>query len=346
MTNVDWQRVEAGVAREHEKMIWRPYGIPTVLDLENSAYHDTPISQKWDVPETMIVSVAITGAFFQHKQNPNQPITPEEIRESARECALAGASSIHIHVRDDDGFNVLSPERFHEVIAPLHDEFPTMAIDGCLVPALSGEWAKMKEVLDSGLLDAAPVNATATYIGDSLFVKPAPILMEKTRLINACGSKPEIAVYTDADVSNADRFLLKSGLVEPGAVWVVLPGLPGGSPMDNTRQMIEGLIRMVNAIRDVDPTGVLVVCTAGRAAMHVATLAALMGLHIRVGMEDTYFKWPHRDDRLTSNLEALRLGQQIAEVVGRRVATPEETRAIMGLPPVHTAHKTTAAAGA
>jgi 3-keto-5-aminohexanoate cleavage enzyme len=233
-----------------------------------------------------------------------------------------------------------------QVIAPLHDEFPSVAIDGCLVPALSGEWDKMQEVLDSGLLDAAPVNATATYIGDSLFVKPAPILMEKTRRINACGSKPEIAVYTDADVSNADRFLLKSGLVEPGAAWVILLGLPGCSPMDNTRQMMEGLTRVVNAIRDVDPTGVLIVCTAGRAAMHVATLAALMGLHIRVGMEDTYFKWPHRDDHLTSNLEALRLGQQIAEVVGRRVATPEETRAIMGLPATHTPHKATATVGA
>lgn len=335
MVNIDWDRVNSGVERERQKMIWRPYGLPTVLDLEHSAYHDNPISQKWDIPEAMIVSVAITGAFFQHDQNPHQPLTPNEIRDSARECALAGASSLHIHVRDDDGFNVLSPERFHEVIAPLHEEFPTMAIDGCLVPALAGEWDKMQEVLDSGLLDAAPVNATATYIGDSLFVKPAPVLIEKTRLINACGSKPEIAVYTDADVSNADRFLIKSGLIGPGAAWVVLPGLPGGSPMNNTRQMVEGLPRLVNAIRDVDPTGVIIVCAAGRAAMHVATLAALMGLHIRVGMEDTYYKWPHRDDIIGSNLETLRLGQQIAEVVGRRVATPEETREIMGLPAVH-----------
>lgn len=335
MDNVNWDRVGAGVARERQKMIWRPYGVPTILSLDHSALHDGPISDPWDIPEAMIVSVAITGAFFRHDQNPNQPITPEEIRNSAREVALAGASSIHIHVRDDEGFNTLSPERFRQVIEPLHEEFPTMAIDGCLVPALDGEWDKMNEVLDSGLLDAAPVNATATYVGDSLFVKPAPLLMEKTRRINQSGSRPEIAVYTDADVSNADRFLFRSGLISKGAVWLVLPALPGCSPMDNPRQMIEGLTRIVSSIRDVDPEALILVCAAGRASTYVATQAALMGLHIRVGMEDTYYKWPHREDRVTSNLEAFELGKKIAEVVGRRVASPEETRAMMGLPARH-----------
>ncbi len=335
MANIDWNRVQAGLDREKHKMIWRPYGAPEIMNLETSAFHDAPISEPWDVPRKMIVSVAITGAFFQPKQNPNQPITPEEIRESAREVAHAGASALHIHVRDDRGYNVLSPRRFHEVIAPLHKEFPTMPIDGCLVPALAGEWESMKVMMDSKLLDAAPINATATYIGDSLFVKPAPVIMEKTRLINECGSTPEIAVYTDADVAIAKRFLIASGLIDTPAVWLVLPALPGGSPMDNTRQMVQGLTRIVDAIRDVDPEGLIMVCAAGRASTHLATQAALMGLHIRVGMEDTYYKWPHREDLLTSNLEALQLAQKIAEVTGRDIATPEEARALMGLPATH-----------
>ncbi|MCG2621837.1 3-keto-5-aminohexanoate cleavage protein [Arthrobacter sp. I2-34] len=332
MTNIDWDRVSKGVARENKKMIWRPYGIPTVMDLEHSCFHDAPISKPWtEIPEQMIVSVAITGAFFRKDQNPHQPITTEEILASAREAAAAGASAIHIHVRDEDGYNVLSPERFEAVIQPLHEEFPDVPVDACLVPALDGEWEKMSDVLDSGLLDAAPINSTATYIGDSLFVKPTPILLEKTRKILEAGSVPEIAVYTDADVSNADRYLFKSGLFKSGAIWLVLPALPGCSPMENPRQMVAGLTRTVEAIRDVDPEAVIMVCAAGRASTHLATLAAVMGLHIRVGMEDTYYKWPHREDKLTSNLEAFQLAQQLAEVVGRRVATPAETRAIMGL---------------
>ncbi|MEN0135336.1 MAG: 3-keto-5-aminohexanoate cleavage protein [Rhodococcus sp. (in: high G+C Gram-positive bacteria)] len=332
MAKVNWDRISRGVAREQEKMIWRPYGIPTVLDLENSAFHDAPISAPWDIPEKLVVSVAITGAFFRKDQNPNQPITPGEITDSAREVTKAGASTVHIHVRDDEGYNVLSPDRFRRVISPLREEFPSLVVDGCLVPALDGEWELMKQVLNEGVLDAAPINTTATYIGDSLFVKPAPIMIEKVRLINEAGSKPEIAVYTDADVSNADRFLIKPGLIETPAVWLVLPALPGCSPMENPRQMIEGLTRTVGAIKDIDPDAFIMVCAAGRASSHVAALAALMGLHIRVGMEDTYWMWPHRDDKVESNLQALQMGQTISQVVGRPVATPEEYRAMLGLP--------------
>lgn len=334
MVNVDWDRINAGVDRERHRMIWRPYGIPTVMDLERSAFHDAPISEPWsDVGGEIIVSVAITGAFFRRGQNPNQPITPKEILDSAREVAAAGASAVHIHVRDHDGFNVLDPERFRAVIEPLHAEFPDLPVDGCLVPALDGEWEKMQEVLASGLLDAAPVNPTATYVGDSLFVKPAPVLMEKTRLIGVAGSVPEIAIYTDADVSNADRYLLRSGLVQTPAVWLVLPGLPGGSPMSNPKQMVAGLTRIVDAIRDVDPQGVIMVCAAGRASLHLATLAAVLGLHVRVGMEDTYYLWPHRDDRVTSNLQAFEMMRTIAESLGRRVASPKRTAELMGLKP-------------
>ena len=330
MTTIDWDRIQDGVQRERERMIWRPYGAPQILSLESSALHDAPISVPWQIPAKLAVSVAITGAFFRHKQNPNQPLSPQAIRDAAREVLRAGASTVHIHVRDDQGFNVLSFERFKEVIEPLKREYPSLAVDGCLVPALDGEWEIMKRVLDSKLLDAAPVNATATYVGDSLFAKPAPILMEKTRLIVESGAVPEIAVYTDGDVSNADRFLIKSGLIKTPAVWLILPALPGCSPMENPRQMIDGLTRSAAAIRDIDPDGVIMVCAAGRASMYVATLAAVMGLHIRIGMEDTYWLWPHRDDRISSNLQIFELASQLAAVVGRPVATPEEYRQLIG----------------
>ena len=328
-TKVDWERVKRGVEREKNKMVWKPYGIPRILDLEYSAFHDAPISSPWNIPEKLAISVAITGAFYRHDQNPNQPITTEEIRISARECLEAGASTVHIHVRDDNGYNVLSLERFSEVIKPLKEEYPDLAVDGCLVPALDGEWDEMKRVLDSGLLDGAPINTTATYIGDSLFAKPAPIMLEKTRLIVEAGAIVEIAVYTDGDVSNANRFLIKSGILETPAVWIILPALPGCSPMDNPRQMIEGLSRVVNAIRDIDEEGVIMVCAAGRASMHVATLAAAMGLHIRVGMEDTYWLWPHRNERIESNVQTYNLGEKLAEVVGRPVASRAEYKAML-----------------
>ncbi|HUH52459.1 MAG TPA: 3-keto-5-aminohexanoate cleavage protein [Microbacteriaceae bacterium] len=312
-------------------MIWKPYGLPDILNLDGSSFHDTKTTNRWNIPEKITVSTAITGAFFTKKQNKNQPITPDEIYESAVQSVEAGASTIHIHVRDDDGYNVLSPERFKEVIVPLKQAYPDLVVDGCLVPALAGEWDKMLEVLDLGLLDAAPVNATATYIGDSLFAKPAPVLMQKTREIVSRGIKPEIAVYTDADVAIAERFLIDSGLVDLPAIWLVLPGLPGGSPIRNAREMIESITRITGLIREVDPQGKIIISAAGQAPTYVTTQAALMGLNVRVGMEDTYYKWPNSKELLSSNSEATKFAIDIAKLLNISVATPKEAREMLGL---------------
>lgn len=329
---VDWKRVEKGLEREQHKIIWRPYGLPEIIDPERSAFVDAPVQPPWDMPDKMIVSSAITGAFYTKEANPNQPITPDHILQEARDCAAGGASTVHIHVRDDAGYNTLSQERFEHVVNPLREEFPDLAVDGCLVTALDGEWEGMKNVLDAKVFDAVPVNTTATYTGDALFVKPVPVILEKTRLILESGAKVMIAVYTDGDVSNADRYLIKSGLIEGPSYWCVLPALPGCSPMENPRQMMDGLMRTASMIYDIDPEATILVCAAGRAAMYLVTAAALLGLHVRVGMEDTVWLWPHRNDRVQSNVQYLEMAKSMAAVLGRDIATHSEYREMVGMP--------------
>jgi len=333
--SIHWDIVEKGVERAQERMVWKPYGIPEIIDPEHTIFHDNPIQPPWEIDDRMIVQSAITGAFFSRRANPNQPISVEEILQSARECAANGASAIHLHMRDDRGYNVLDPEKFRAVVEPLREEFPGISIDGCYVTALPGEWDAMKKALKAGILDAVPVNTTAVYQGDSLFAKPVPMMLEKTRLILEAEAKPVVAVYADADVSNADRYLFRSGLLDQGQLWCVLPALPGCSPMDNPLQMINGLQRLTSLIRDVDPQSRILVCGAGRASSYLATAAAMLGLHIRVGMEDTVWRWPHRSDKLESNLQALDQGRQISELLGRKIADFSEYREIVGMPAKH-----------
>jgi 3-keto-5-aminohexanoate cleavage enzyme len=329
---VDWDRVQKGLERERHRMIWRPYGLPEVVNPERSAFVDAPIQVPWNVPDKVIVSTAITGAFFTKQANPNQPIAPDDILQQARACAAAGASTVHIHVRDDQGYNTLSEERFRHVVQPLRAEFPELAIDGCLVAALDGEWDEMKRVLNAGIFDAVPINTTATYTGDALFAKPVPVILEKARLVQEAGAKVLIAAYVDGDVNNADRYLIKSGLVPTPSYWCILPALPGCSPMENPRQMMDGLMRMASSIYDIDPEATILVCAAGRAAMYVVAAAALLGLHIRVGMEDTVWLWPHRPERVESNLQYFEMARTLANVLGREVATPAEYREMVGMP--------------
>jgi 3-keto-5-aminohexanoate cleavage enzyme len=332
MAKIDWALVAKGLGRTKHSAVWKAYGWPAITDLDCTCFHDAPISEPWAVPEKLIVSVAITGSFVRRDRNPNQPYTPDEIRRSAREVLIAGASTVHIHVRDEMGYFKLSHDLFQQVVDPLKDEFSDLAVDGCLVSALEGDWNEMQKVLDAGLLDASPVNPTATYLGDSLLAKPIPVLLEKTRLIQESGGIPQIAVYTDGDVSNADRYLLRSGLIRSGAIWLVMAGLPGCSIMNNSRQMTEGLLRMTNAILDCDPRAIVMVCACGRASMALATLAVSMGFHIRVGMEDTYYIWPHRNDIIQSNLQVFQLAKNLSEVIGRPIATRAEYRTMVGMP--------------
>jgi 3-keto-5-aminohexanoate cleavage enzyme len=333
MTKIDWNRVDTAVERDGHRMVWRPYGLPEVADLEHSAFFDGAISSPWELPEKVYVSVAITGALISTRGNPAQPVRQTEIIEQARACAGAGASAIHLHVRDDAGYNTLSYDRFAEAAAAVRADHPDVAIDGCLVAALPGEWAQMQRILEGGILDGAPINTTAVHLGDALFAKPLPYVLKKTRLILDAGAKPIIACYTDGDVSNADRMLYRSGLLDHGQNWLILPALPGCSPMDSPRQMMEGLLRIVTAIKDVDPDAVIAVCAAGRASIYVATAALLLGLNIRVGMEDTVWRWPHRPDKLASNLAALRTALTLCETLGLDVADHREYRRMVGMRP-------------
>src|SRR5271170_3331484 len=107
MSTIDWDKVQAGVEREQHRMIWRPYGLPAAGHPERSAFFEGSIAPPWELPEKLIVSAAITGAFVTPAENPHQPITVEAIRSEADACVAEGASAIHIHVRDDRGYNTL-----------------------------------------------------------------------------------------------------------------------------------------------------------------------------------------------------------------------------------------------
>jgi 3-keto-5-aminohexanoate cleavage enzyme len=329
---IKWDQVKKWVGRTGLKTSWKAYGMPEALDPFTSRFADVDPLPRWNISPKVLISTTITGAFFSKRTNPRQPITTDEIRASAEECIKAGAPCIHIHVRDESGFNVLDPARFRDVIEPLRAQYPDAVFDGCLVAVSDEENAAMEPMMRSGLLDAIPVNTTAICCGDSMFFKAPHVVIEKARLAMECGTKPIIAVYDDGDIDNARRFLIASGLLEKPYYWIILPALPGCSPMHSPNAMADGLLRMVRLIREIADDSFICVCAAGRATTYLATFAILLGLHVRVGMEDTIWPWPHRDQLLTSNLEHFELVRNIAHLLGRELMTAAEYRSEIGLP--------------
>ena len=334
--SVNWEYIEKMKKTQDFKAIVQSYGLPEITDITTTEFGPTKgveFAPKWDIPDKIVISTAVTGAFYSKRQNPNHPITPDEIRESADRCAEAGSTSVHVHSRNKEGYSCLSPEILHQILDPLRIKHPKTVFDACLIAYETNDWEKFVQALREGLVEVTPVNPTAVYMGDSLFVKPAYMIIEKTKVCQDHGVKPTIAIYTDGDIDNAERYLIKTKLLEKPYYWTLLPALPGGSPMHSPRSMILGLFRQLDRIREIDEDSIVMVCSSGRASSYLATLAILMGLHIRVGMEDTIYKWPHKDDRIKENVECFKEFVSISRSLGRELATPNEYRKLIGLSP-------------
>lgn len=329
---VNWDYIEEWKKKGEFSALSIPYGWPEIVDPEGTRYGiGVQVQPPWDIPKKIFISQTITGSFYSKRGNPNQPIEANEIRDQALACLEAGAPNVHIHVRDKNGYSVLDPEVFHDVIDPIRRDYPDRIVCACLVSKGAGSWARMVQVLEEGLVDQTPINTVAAYCGDLLFVKPPHVMIEKTRICQELGVKPQIAVYSDGDIDNADRYLIKTGLLEKPYYWIVLPALPGGSPMQNPKAMVEVLMHYVNRIKEIDAGSQIVVCASGRASSYLATFAILQGLHIRIGMEDTVWMWPHLNEKIKNNLEHFKMFKQLISLLGREIIEPNEFRMMMGM---------------
>ena len=227
---INWDLIEEFKKKEEFLAIWKPYGLPEITDPITTAFGSVAVQPPWDIPEKIVISCAITGAFYSQRANPYHHLLPEDIIASGEACAQAGAPTVHFHFRDKDGYNVLDPAMYDKYLPPLKAKFPEVVYDGCLVPFQQGEWDKMIQVLDAGHLEVTPINTVAAYCGDTLFCKPPHVMIEKTRLCQERGIKCQVAVYSDGDIDNADRYLIKTGLLEKPYYWIILPNPTGWEP--------------------------------------------------------------------------------------------------------------------
>jgi 3-keto-5-aminohexanoate cleavage enzyme len=328
---VNWERVNKWVERDGVQAAWKVYGAPSIMSTDRTAFSDAVPMPRWETPPKLILSTAINGAFYSKNENPNQAITPDEIIRSAEECIAAGAQIIHIHARDERGYNVLDTGLFRETLTHLRTHHQHVALDACLVAVNEEEERMMSEMMKLGVMEGVPVNVTSIVLGDNQFVKSPAAMIEKTRRAIDHGLTPQIAVYSDADIDNARRYLIDSGLIQGPLNWLVLPGLPGCSPMYSPETMIDGFLRLVRLIRHIDTDSTIIACTGGRTSSYLATLAIMLGVHVRVGMEDTVWLWPHRDDLIKSNVEVFRQVAGIAEALGRELMSADDYRQLMTL---------------
>lgn len=285
-------------------------------------------SKPWDIPEQVVVKLASVGSFFETQDNPSQPRTFNENARTVMELIEWGVSGVHFNATSPDGKRIGSLAAYRQLIEPCRDRYGNSFVADCNV--LYGDTFEEQ---------MAPVLGGLAEIGPLAPHHPRAWVQAAAEVMEGNNCRPELIVHNSGEVELIERLLIRPGLVRRPYVWIILAGAPSRfnrlhEYMPNQRAMCEAMILLVNRIREIDPESFIIVCQAGRASIYLTTLAMLLGLHVRIGTEDTRWKFPHRSEIVTNNRELFEQTKAIAELLGRRVATGNEYRKMIGLPPM------------
>ena len=225
-----------------------------------------------------LITVAPTGAETEKSRAPGLPVTLDELVAAAVACRAAGASVIHVHVRDDDGVSTLDLGRLRESVAALRES------TDLVVQLSTGGAVTDSEADRMGVLDAAPDAASLTCgtvnFGDDVFLNRRPFVEALYTAMQEREIAPEFECFDAGHVSTVGWLLERHGPPYGGHVHVDLVlGVPGGLP--GTAAALAGAVAALPDGATFSATGV------GRAHLPVMLAALAHGGNLRVGMEDT-----------------------------------------------------------
>jgi uncharacterized protein (DUF849 family) len=268
-----------------------------------------------------IITVAITGSVPTKKDSPAVPVSVPEQIESTHAAYEAGASLVHVHVRNDDGTTTSDPEKFGRFLGGIRQHCPDMIVQF----STGGRSGLGKE--RGGMLYLKPEMASLTT-GSVNFAK---IIYENhPTLINDLATsmlahdiKPEVEIFDLAMLYNAAKLVADGLLKAPVHVQFVL-GIPGALPADRAVLDFE-----LEQLERVLPGATWTAAGIGRHQLTVNEWSLELGGHCRTGLEDN-LKFD-KDRLASSNAELVQRVADLAGKFGRSVATPAEARRILGL---------------
>ena len=296
-----------------------------------------------------IVSCAVTGSIHTPSMTPHLPVTPEQIARSAIEAAEAGAAVLHLHARrPEDGRPSADPEHFLAFlpqIAAATDAVINITTGGSVIMTLDDRLAAARRIepemcsLNMGSMNFAIYPAASRisewkhdwerpYLenSDDLIFKNTPrdIAFVLDELGRQRGARFEFECYDIGHLHMLDHFVQRGAVKPPIFVQFVLGVLGGAAALPEHFMHLKA-----TADRLFGDAYTFSVLGAGRQQMPMAAISAALGGNVRVGLEDSI--WIERGVLATSNAQQVTRVRGIIEGIGRRVATPDEARGILGL---------------
>jgi 3-keto-5-aminohexanoate cleavage enzyme len=269
--------------------------------------------------DPVVLTVAITGADVFRENNPNVPYTTAEIADSTIEAAAAGATVAHLHVREDDGTPSGRPELFVDAIDRIR-----AGCDVLTMVSTGGANDMTIEERTTGLEakpDISGVESGSMNFGDETFITPPPAGRGIIERATGAGIALEVEAFDVGHVISAVRWLEDGVLPAPMRINLVF-GVPGG--VDASPEALTAMLR------PLPPETFWTVTCIGRHHQRMLGLALLNGAPgIRTGLEDVAYI--SRGVHAPSNAALVERAVGLAETLGREVATPEQTRELLGL---------------
>lgn len=296
----------------------------------------------------VIISCAITGSIHTPSMSPHLPVTAHEIAQSALGAAEAGAAIVHLHARNpQDGRPDQSPEAFEPFLRVIKQQSdvvinlttggsPYMSVEERVQPAAM--WKPEVASLNMGSMNFGLFPMLKRYKDfkhawepemlegshDLVFRNSFKDIRYALETLNQTGARFEFECYDTSHLHNLHYFW-SEGLVQGPLFIQTCFGLLGGigSHPDEVMHMKRTADRLFG---DQYRWSVL---AAGAAQMKVAAMAASMGGHVRVGLEDSL--WLGRGELAPSNAAQVTRVRQIIEGLGLEIASPNEARDILAL---------------
>jgi len=272
----------------------------------------------------VILNLAATGMVPMRQDTPHVPLTPEEIARDCARCRDLGVTVVHLHAREADGTPTHRKEAYARIITAVRERAPDLVI--CVscsgrnvseleqrseVLALKGDFKPDMASLTLGSLNfphQSSVNAPETIAGLA------------SRMAES-GIVPELEVF-EVGMIDASHYLLRKGILKAPLYFNILLGSRGTAALNplNLGAMLAAL----------PPGASWGLAGIGAYQLRANAMALCSGGHVRTGLEDNLWYDADRTTLATNPMLVERIAD-LARTLGRRPATPSETRALLGL---------------
>ena len=275
-----------------------------------------------------IITAAVTGAWPKKENNPNVPMTPQEIADDVYACWKAGAAVAHLHMRDDEGNGTMDTAKFEETVNLIHTKYPDCDI--VLNLTTSGDIHADDEIRVAHVKKLKPEMASydcgsMNWLNSGLFLNTPKFLTDCGLLFQELGVKPEIEAFDPGMIGNA-AYYIKKGVLKTPVHFQFCMGCANG-----IAGSMKNLIFMKETADELVGKGNYTWSCfgVGHSAMEMLYGAVALGGGIRVGMEDNVMY--AKGQLAESNVQFIERAVRVIKEYGKEVATPDEARQILGL---------------